>query len=144
MISRIGHVDYLVAMASESHVDRSIADPVPFVRNNVDVMLNTLELAREIKPQVVLHVSTDEIYGPVRPGEPPHPEWDPVIPSNPYSASKAAQEAIGISYWRSYGVPVVITNLMNVYGERQLEKFIPSLIRQDPARGDRTDPRDPG
>ena len=64
MTRRIGHVDYLAAVASESHVDRSIADPVPFVRNNTDVMLNTLELARVIKPGVVLHVSTDEVYGP--------------------------------------------------------------------------------
>jgi dTDP-glucose 4,6-dehydratase len=131
MISRIGDIDYLIAMASESHVDRSIADPVPFVRNNVDVMLNTLELARVIKPRVVLHVSTDEIYGPVRQGQPPHPEWDPILPSNPYSASKAAQEAIAISYWRSYGVPCVITNLMNVIGERQGgEKFLPILVRK--------------
>jgi dTDP-glucose 4,6-dehydratase len=131
MTHRIGSIDYIVAMASESHVDRSITAPVPFVKNNVDVMLNTLELARKIKPGIVLHVSTDEIYGPVREGEPPHPEWDPVLPSNPYSASKAAQEAIAISYWRSYGVPVVITNLMNVYGERQgAEKFIPILIRK--------------
>ena len=130
-VSRIGHADFLVAMASESHVDRSIADPVPFVRNNTDLMLSTLELAREIRPRVVLHVSTDEIYGPVRPGEPPHPEWDPILPSNPYSASKAAQEALATAWWRSYGVPVVITNMTNVFGERQGgEKYIPILIRK--------------
>ena len=128
MTRRIGHVDYLAAVASESHVDRSIADPVPFVRNNTDVMLNTLELARVIKPGVVLHVSTDEVYGPVALGEPPHPEWDPILTSSPYAASKAAQEAIAIAWWRTYGVPVVITNLMNVYGERQCEKFVPTLI----------------
>ena len=131
MIARIGEPEFIVAMASESHVDRSITDPVPFVKNNVDVMLNTLELARAVKPRMVLHVSSDEIYGPVRQGQPPHPEWDPVLPSNPYSASKAAQEAIAISYWRSFGVPVVITNLMNVYGERQgAEKFLPILIKR--------------
>ena len=130
-IRRIGHVDYLVAMASESHVDRSIADPVPFARNNINLMLSTLELAREIRPRVMLHVSTDEIYGPVRPGEPPHPEWDPILPSNPYSASKGAQECLGIAWWRTYGVPLVITNMTNVLGERQGgEKFIPILVRK--------------
>ena len=131
LILKMGDLDLIVAMASESHVDRSITDPVPFVKNNVDVMLNTLELARAIKPRMVLHVSSDEIYGPVRQGQPPHPEWDSVLPSNPYSASKAAQEAIGISYWRSFGVPLVITNLMNVYGERQgSEKFLPILVKK--------------
>ncbi len=131
MIRRLGHVDYLVAMASESHVDRSIADPVPFARNNISLMLSTLELAREIRPRVMLHVSTDEIYGPVRPGEPPHPEWDPILPSNPYSASKGAQECLGIAWWRTYGVPLVITNMTNVLGERQGgEKFIPILVRK--------------
>lgn len=129
MIHRIGFVDYIIAMASESHVFRSIEDPVPFVRNNVDVMLSTLELARLVQPRTFLHVSTDEIYGPVHVGQVPHPEWDPVVPSSPYSASKVAQEAVAISYWRSYGVPLIITNLMNIYGERQdKEKFLPMLI----------------
>ncbi|HEV2355688.1 MAG TPA: GDP-mannose 4,6-dehydratase, partial [Puia sp.] len=125
----IGDIDFLVAMASESHVDRSITDPVPFVQNNVSVMLNTLELARELKPRMFLHVSTDEVYGPVSPGSDPFREWDAVLPSNPYSASKAAQEAIAFSYWRTYGVPVVITNLTNIFGERQdKEKFLPLVI----------------
>lgn len=128
-VDRIGDIDYLVAMASESHVDRSITDPVPFVRNNVDVILNTLELARVLKPRAVLLVSTDEVYGPLD-GE-PFAEWDRIIPSNPYSASKAAQEAIAISYWRTYGIPLIITNLTNIFGERQdKEKYIPLVIRK--------------
>jgi dTDP-glucose 4,6-dehydratase len=118
-------LDYLIAMASESHVDRSIADPVPFIQNNVNVMLNTLELARDLKPAVVLVISTDEVFGPGG----GHKEWDPLIPSNPYSASKAAQEAIAVSYWRTYGVPAIITNTVNMYGERQdPEKFLPLVI----------------
>ena len=122
-------LDYLIAMASESHVDRSISDPVPFVENNVAVILNTLELARKLRPAKVIVVSTDEVYGPCEPGH-GHLEWSPIIPSNPYSASKAAQEAIAISYWRTYGVPVVLTNTMNIIGERQdPEKFLPMLIR---------------
>lgn len=126
---RIGEVDYVLAYASESHVDRSITDPVPFVMNNVAVALNTLEYAREAEPAAVVLVSTDEVYGPVTDGV-PYPEWSPVVPSNPYSGSKAAAEAVAISYWRTYGVPVVIVNCMNVIGERQdPEKFVPKVLR---------------
>ena len=125
----MGRVDYLVAMASESHVDRSLADPVPFVMNNVAVMLHTLELARRLQPQAVVVFSTDEVYGPVAGGEVRH-EWSPAVPSSPYAASKAAQEAIAVSYWRSFGVPAVIVNAMNIVGERQAaEKFLPKVIR---------------
>lgn len=129
-------IDYIVAMASESHVDRSIEDPVPFVRNNVDVILNTLELARKLRPRTVLVISTDEVYGPCeplhsRPEVHGHQEWAPILPSNPYAASKAAQEAIAIAYWRTYGTPVILTNTMNVVGQRQdPEKFLPMLIKR--------------
>lgn len=127
---RFAGCDYLIAMASESHVDRSIDDPVPFVVNNVQVILNTLELARQVRPRHVIVISTDEVYGPVESGE-AHQEWAPIIPSNPYSASKAAQEAIAISYWRTYGLPVTIVNCMNLFGERQdPEKYLPMLIRR--------------
>ncbi|HUY41412.1 MAG TPA: NAD-dependent epimerase/dehydratase family protein [Candidatus Dormibacteraeota bacterium] len=123
-----GDVDVILQIASESHVDRSIAEPVPFVRNNVDVALNALELARTLEPKVFVLLSTDEVYGPVPLGR-PSIEWDPILPSNPYSASKAAQEAIAISYWRTYDVPLVIVNGMNLIGERQHpEKFIPKVI----------------
>lgn len=129
-VHRIGDVDYMIAMASESSVDRSITSPVPFIRNNVDVILSTLELARQVNPRTLLLVSTDEVYGPVHRDQEPHPEWDAFVPSNPYSASKVAQEAIAVSYWRTYGTPVIITNLMNVYGERQdAEKYLPLVIR---------------
>ena len=125
---RIGPIDIVVNMASESHVDRSITDPVPFVKNNVDVTLNMLEYARVIKPEAFIQISTDEVYGPAAVGQ-YHREWATILPSNPYSASKAAQEAIAISYWRTYGVPVIITNTMNNIGEMQdPEKFVPMLI----------------
>jgi dTDP-glucose 4,6-dehydratase len=125
----IGHIDHVVAFASESHVDRSITDPVPFVRNNVDIALTTLELARKLKPKSLSWISTDEVYGPVDADDlTGHPEWDVILPSNPYAGSKAAQEAIAISYWRTYGVPLVLWNCMNMIGERQdLEKFIPMV-----------------
>jgi dTDP-glucose 4,6-dehydratase len=128
-ISRMGHIDYILNVASESHVDRSITDPVPFVMNNTALILNTLELARVLRPDVFLQMSTDEVYGPAPMGY-SHREWDPICPSNPYSASKAAQEAIAISYWRTYGVPVVITNTMNIIGEMQdVEKMVPKTIK---------------
>lgn len=124
----IGSIDAVVNAGAESHVDRSITDPVPFVENNVSLALHMLELARKLKPRVFVQVSTDEVYGPA-PDDYRHVEWDTILPSNPYSASKAAQEAIAISYWRTYGVPVVITNTMNLIGERQdAEKFVPMVI----------------
>jgi dTDP-glucose 4,6-dehydratase len=122
-------LDYLVAYAAESHVDRSLADPVPFARNNSDVMLSTLEAARQLRPRAIVLVSTDEVYGP-EPETGPHPEWAPILPSNPYAGSKAAAEALAISYWRSYGIPLIIVNCVNLAGERQdAEKYIPMLIR---------------
>jgi dTDP-glucose 4,6-dehydratase len=124
-----GGLDYLIAMASQSHVDTSITDPVRFCENNVAVALNTLELARQLQPRAVVMISTDEVYGPVSPGQ-AHREWAPALPSNPYAASKAAQEALAIAYWRTYGVPVIITNTMNLIGERQHpEKFLPKTLR---------------
>lgn len=129
LIERIGPIDMVVSMASESHVDRSISDPVTFIRNNVDIVLNLLEYARVVKPKKFLHVSTDEVYGPAPAGH-NHREWETHMPSNPYSASKAAQEDICFAYWRTYGVPVVITNTMNIIGELQdPEKFVPMVIR---------------
>ncbi len=128
--ARIGPADYVLAYASESDVYRSILDPVPFVQNNVAVILNTLEYARAAGPRAVVVVSTDEVYGPQGKDEAPHPEWAAILPSNPYSASKAAQEAVAFSYWRTYGVPVMIVNCMNVIGERQSpSKFVPLVLR---------------
>lgn len=128
-LSRLRDCEVFLNVASESHVDRSIAAPGSFIRNNTDLILNVLEAARAVHPRLVLQMSTDEVYGPAY-GEHRHAEWEPVIPSNPYSASKAAQEAISTAYWRTYGVPVVITNTMNIIGEMQdPEKFLPKIIR---------------
>lgn len=128
LADRLGPVDHVIHAAAESHVDRSIEDPRPFVENNAAVTLTMLDYARLVKPSAFVQVSTDEVYGPARPGY-RHREWDPVIPSNPYSASKACQEAIAISYWRTYGVPLILTNTMNLFGERQdTEKFVPKVI----------------
>lgn len=128
-IKRLPKIDYIINFASESHVDRSITDPVPFIQNNVNLMLTMLELARAVKPEVFIQVSTDEVYGAAPDGV-RFKEWSAILPSNPYASSKAAQEAIAISYWRTYGVPLVITNTVNNFGERQdIEKYLARLIQ---------------
>jgi dTDP-glucose 4,6-dehydratase len=125
-----GNPDVIINMASESHVDRSIIDPRPFVENNVSLALTLLEYARTLPNlRTFIQIGTDEVFGPAPAGV-NHPEWSPQIPSNPYSASKSAQEAIAISYWRTFNVPVILTNTMNIIGERQdVEKFVPLIIR---------------
>jgi dTDP-glucose 4,6-dehydratase len=121
-------------VAAESHVDRSISDPAHFIESNTAMAVTVLELARIIQPRLFLQVSTDEVYGAAALGH-AHAEWESILPSNPYSASKACQEAVAISYWRTYGVPLVLTNTMNIFGERQdREKFIPGAIRRVLAR----------
>ena len=130
LIDTIGHVDYVINFASQSHVDRSITNPVPFVQNNINIALHMLEFARIAKPEKFIQIGTDEVYGPTD-GVHNHPEWSPILPSNPYSASKAAQDAIATSYWRTYNVPVILTNIMNTIGEMQdKEKFIPIVINK--------------
>lgn len=124
-----GPIDVVMNVASESHVDRSIDAPREFIDNNVQLMMSMLDFARYAKPKLFLQMSTDEVYGPAPVGY-AHKEWDTILPSNPYSASKAAQEAICIAYWRTYGVPVVITNTMNIIGEMQdPEKFMPKVMQ---------------
>lgn len=129
-IDRIGRVDEIWNIASNSHVDTSIVEPGMFIQNNVALMTNLLDFACIAKPELFLQMSTDEVYGPA-PEDYNHIEWDTIRPSNPYSASKAAQEAIAYSYWRTYDVPVVITNTMNIIGEMQdAEKFVPMAIKR--------------
>lgn len=125
-----GDPNVIINMASDSHVDRSISDPRPFVENNVTLVLTLLEYARTLTDlKTFIQIGTDEVYGPAPEGV-NHPEWSTQIPSNPYSASKSAQEAIAISYWRTFNIPVILTNTMNIIGERQdVEKFVPLIIR---------------
>lgn len=127
--SKIGHVDYIINLASMSDVFKSIKDPVPFIKNNVAVALTMLEFARYNTPKAFLQVSTDEVYGPTD-GAMQHGEWDPIVPSSPYSASKAAQEAIATAYWRTYNVPLVIVNLMNNFGEMQSPSKFPAIVQR--------------
>jgi dTDP-glucose 4,6-dehydratase len=130
-IEAIGEVDYIINLASLSDVQGSIDDPVPFIRNNSDLMVNMLEYARDVQPEAFLHFSTDEVYGSAPRDDKGHPEWDTILPSNPYAASKAAQEAYAIAYWRSFGVPLIITNTMNNFGETQAPSKYPAMIQKN-------------
>jgi len=124
-------IDIIINIASESAVERSLKDPVSCLKNNYDLCINMLEFARKCQElQLFIQISTDEVYGEAAPGQ-SHKEWDVILPSNPYAASKAAQEALCVSYWRTYNLPIVITNIMNVIGERQdPEKFLPKIIQK--------------
>lgn len=132
---KIGKIDYIINMASLSDVEASIQEPVPFVMNNIALVLNMLEFAREAKPEVFIQISTDEVFGPTKGKNDGYKEWDAKVPSNPYAASKSCQEEIAISYWRSYGVPLVITNTMNNYAEMQSSSKFPVMIQKAVAEG---------
>jgi dTDP-glucose 4,6-dehydratase len=136
LMDRIGKIDYILNLAALPDVFDSIENPVPFVISNTQMVLNVLEFARYTRPDAFLHVSTDEVYGPTD-GKTFHKEWDPILPSNPYSASKVAQEAIAISYWRAYNLPLIIVNLMNNFGEMQAPDKFPSIIQRKLARGEK-------
>ncbi len=125
----VGNIDYIINLASESHVDNSISNPVPFIRNNVNLMLNMLEWARTLNLKKFIQFSTDEVYGTAE--NESYKEGSRHNPGNPYSASKACQEDICRAYSNCYGIPIIITNGMNIVGERQHpEKFVPMVIKK--------------
>ena len=121
--------DVVINFASESHVDRSIKNPLIFFGNNIDLMINLLEISRIKKINHFIHISTDEVYGSLPIGS-INNEWQfPHRPSNPYSASKSSQESLAISYCKTFNVPITIVNSTNLIGEAQnQEKFLPKTI----------------
>ncbi len=135
-LQELGTITYILNLASISDVQASIDDPVYTVRNNTELMLTMLEAARVLQPKAFLHFSTDEVYGPVAKDSTGHEEWAAIVPSNPYSASKAAQEALAIAWWRSFGVPVIITNTMNNFGETQDPSKFPAMIQNKLSKGE--------
>lgn len=125
----MGKIDYVLHLAALSDVFFSIENPVYTIQNNVNSTLTMLEYARKIKPEQFIYFSTDEVYGPVERGG-AHPEWDAHRPSNGYSASKAASEDICYAYWRGYGVPLILTNTMNNFGEMQSSSKFPVIVQK--------------
>jgi len=120
-------VDVIVNFAAESHVDRSIAEPEPFLTTNVLGTQVLLEAARKLDHEKFVQISTDEVYGSTSKGS--FREEDPLRPSSPYAASKAAADMLTHSYFVTYGLSVLITRSTNNFGPYQHpEKLIPKLI----------------
>mgnify|MGYP003998544391 FL=1 len=120
-------VDVIVNFAAETHVDRSIANPKPFLETNILGTYSLLESARKYDKKFI-HVSTDEIYGDLENKE-SFNEDDILKPSNPYSATKAAADLLVGSYKRTYGIDSIITRCTNNFGPNQFpEKLIPKTI----------------
>lgn len=127
-------VDGIIHLAAESHVDRSIEDPLSFVRTNVLGTVSLLECARRYWKEVgkegrFYHISTDEVFGEL--GDTGYfTESTPYAPRSPYSASKASSDHFVRAYHATYGFPVVLSNCSNNYGPNQFpEKLIPLMIR---------------
>jgi dTDP-glucose 4,6-dehydratase len=120
--------DAVIHFAAESHVDRSIYEPAPIIESNVRGTLVLLQVARELKIQRFIQVSTDEVYGDLAGGESADEDF-PLRPNSPYSASKAAADLLVRSFVRTYGFPGIITRASNNYGPYQFpEKFLPLMI----------------
>ena len=128
----------LIHFAAESHVDRSIHGPAAFIRTNIEGTFTLLEATRawwgSLAPEQrsafrFLHVSTDEVYGTLGPGDPAFCETTPFAPNSPYAASKAASDHLVRAWHHTYGLPVITTNCSNNYGPYQFpEKLIPLMI----------------
>ncbi len=130
--------DAVMHLAAESHVDRSIDGPAAFLSTNVVGTYTLLEAAREhwrglssarAEAFRFHHVSTDEVFGSLDPGEPAFSESTAYDPSSPYSATKAASDHLVRAWHRTYGLPVVLSNCSNNYGPWQFpEKLIPTML----------------
>jgi dTDP-glucose 4,6-dehydratase len=132
-VFRAHDITAVIHLAAESHVDRSIDDPGRFIRTNVEGTYRLLETARHFWPAGTanrfLHVSTDEVFGSLAPDAPPFCETTPYAPNSPYAASKAAADHVARAYYKTYGLPVLISNCSNNYGPCQFpEKLIPLMI----------------
>jgi dTDP-glucose 4,6-dehydratase len=127
MFSLIESKDHIINFAAESHVDNSLNNSLDFIKSNVLGTSVLLELSKSKKVQKFIQISTDEVYGTISEGQ-----WDEnskVDPNSPYSSSKASADLIAMSFFRSHGIPVVITRSSNNYGPRQNgEKFVPKVI----------------
>ncbi len=119
--------DAIVNFAAESHVDRSILGAAEFLETNVRGVYNLAEAAKALGTARLLLVSTDEVYGSIDTGS--FHETDRLNPRNPYSAAKAAGELVGMSYFHTFGLPVIVTRGSNTYGPYQYpEKVLPLFV----------------
>jgi dTDP-glucose 4,6-dehydratase len=119
--------DVIINFAAESHVDRSIANPKPFIETNILGTYSLLEAARKYD-KLFIHISTDEIYGDAERDE-SFTEQSNLKPSNPYSATKASADLLVASYARTYGIKCITTRCTNNFGPYQFpEKLIPKTI----------------
>ncbi len=131
-------IDTVVHFAAETHVDRSILGPGQFIQTNIIGTFTLLDVARQvwIIDQLIPlnevrfhHVSTDEVFGALQPGDPAFTEKTPYAPRSPYAASKASSDHLVRAYFITYGLPVTISNCSNNYGPNQFpEKLIPLMI----------------
>lgn len=143
----LGQFNYIIHAAAETHVDNSISNPQPFIESNILGTFRLLEFARsQTKLEKFIFFSTDEVFGPAARSNlnakysghelslyHSYREWDRHNPTNPYSATKSAGESLCLAWANTYGIPVLITHCMNIFGERQHpEKFIPHVIRAIP------------
>jgi len=126
-----GHsIQTIVDFAAETHVDNSIDDAMPFIHTNILGMHSLIEVCKKNPTILFLHISTDEVYGEVKDGEPPCEVDEPLRPGNPYSASKAAGDLMLLAAVRTFGIKARITRCTNNYGPHQAsEKFLPTVIR---------------
>jgi dTDP-glucose 4,6-dehydratase len=126
--SAMAGCDAIVHFAAESHVDRSISQPADAIRTNVTGTFVLLQAARKLQIERFVHISSDEVYGDIRQGSFSDENF-PLIPSSPYSASKAAADLVVLSFVRTYNFPALITRCSNNYGPHQFtEKFLPLMI----------------
>lgn len=123
----VAKADIVVNMAAETHVDRSLLASGDFVRTDVLGVHALLECAREHRTPLIIHVSTDEVYGPILDGS--ADEIAPLNPTSPYAASKAGGDLLALAYVKSFRTPVIITRCCNNLGAYQHpEKFIPLMV----------------
>jgi dTDP-glucose 4,6-dehydratase len=129
-------IDTLVHFAAESHVDRSILGPLPFIQTNLVGTFTLLEAARQVWSEKsgfsgkhFHHISTDEVFGTLKPEAPAFSERTSYDPRSPYSASKAGSDHLVRAYFHTYNLPITITNCSNNYGPYQFpEKLIPVMV----------------
>ena len=120
-------VDAIINFAAETHVDRSIIDPEAFIRTDMLGTYTLLEVARKVSVNKYVQISTDEVYGSIEQGS--FSETSNLMPSSPYSASKAGADLLTLAYRTTYGLPILITRGSNTYGPYQYpEKLMPLFI----------------